>query len=72
MTYNTPTHEEMTFLASIKNQKRYGKNEREMLYHVYNRLHNTHIRPTTCGSCLAKRHKELMKIYNTEINKPKL
>lgn len=69
MTYNTPTHEEMAYLAAIKTQKRYGKNDRDVLYHTYNRLFNTRIRPTTCGSCIAKRHKELMKVYQLEINK---
>ncbi len=59
---NTPTDEELEYIASIKNKKRYGLGDREELYRVFNRIHNTHIRPTSCGSCIAKRHKQLMKL----------
>lgn len=62
MTYNAPTEEELTYLESIRDQKRYSPADRDKLYYTYNRLFNTHIRPTTCGSCVAKRHKELMQI----------
>lgn len=62
MTYNAPTEEELEYLASISKQKRYGKDDRNKLYYTYNRLFNTRIKPTTCGSCIAKRHKELMQI----------
>ena len=69
MTYNTPTEEELTYLESIRNQKRYSPADRDKMYYTYNRLFNTRIRPTTCGSCIAKRHKELMQVYQLEINK---
>ena len=69
MTYNTPTAEELAYLASIVNTKRYGANDRDMLYKTYNRIFNTNIRPSSCGGCLAKRHKELMIVYNENKNK---
>lgn len=66
MTYNTPTDEEMVYLASIKDMKRFGMNDRKVLYGTYNRIFNTKIAVSSCGSCLAKRHKHLMEVYNKE------
>ena len=62
MTYNAPTEEELEYLESIRKQKRYGKDDRNKLYYTYNRLFNTRVKPTTCGSCIAKRHKQLMQV----------
>lgn len=66
MKYNTPTAEELEFLESIKHVKNYGKDARNEMYAVYNRIFNTNIRPTTCGACLAKRHKHLMEVLKNE------
>jgi len=64
--YNTPTIEELEYLASIVTKKQFGAGCRTELYNVYNRLYNANKRPTACGQCLARTHRELMVIYNNE------
>ena len=61
---NTPTNDELTYLESIIQQKRYSPADREKMYSVYNRIFGTNKRPTSCGKCLANTHRELMNIYN--------
>jgi hypothetical protein len=61
---NKPTPEELVYLASIRTMKRYGNNDRAVMYGVYNRIFGTDKRPTSCGRCLSKTHKELMNVYN--------
>ena len=58
----TPTKEQLEYIESIKFQKRYGKDERLKLYQTYNDIFQTKIVPSTCGSCIAKRHKQLMQL----------
>ena len=71
MNYNTPTEEELIYMGSIRHQKRYGGNDRNVMYGVFNRLFNANRRPTSCGSCLAEVHKALMYVLDTENSKPK-
>lgn len=61
---NTPTDDELIYLAAIRNQKRYSPNDRNVMYGVYNRIFGTNKRPTSCGKCIANTHRELMKVYN--------
>lgn len=76
MKYNKPTDQELVYLATIRTMKRYGKNDREVLYGTYNRIFGTNKRPTTCGQCIAQVHRDLVKVYNLEKDrdngKPKL
>ena len=65
---NKPTDAELTYIASIKDQKRFSPNDRKVMYGVYNRIHGTNERPTSCGRCLANKHKALMKIYKDNTN----
>jgi len=69
MKYNTPTDEELTYLASIRGQKTYSPNDRVVMYNVYNRIFGTNKQPTSCGKCLAGTHRELMTVYNNEKNR---
>jgi hypothetical protein len=62
MKYNTPTEEELEYIASISRQKRYSPADRDKLYYTYNRIFNTRVKPTTCGNCIANRHKQLMQV----------
>ena len=65
---NTPTDEELKYIASIVNKKRYSPQEVKDMFDLYNRLHGTKDRPTTCGKCIARKHSALMKIYKNNKN----
>tara|TARA_R110000772_G_scaffold18950_2_gene53356 strand:- start:105 stop:311 length:207 start_codon:yes stop_codon:yes gene_type:complete len=58
----TPTPEQLEYIDSIKHQRRYGKDERNKLYATYNEIFQTKIVSSTCGSCIAKRHKQLINL----------
>ena len=58
----TPTEEQLEYIESIRYQKRYGKEDRLKLYQTYNDIFQTKIVPSTCGSCIAKRHKQLINL----------
>lgn len=60
----TPTIEELKYIESIRNKKRYGGGDRNEMWVVYNRIFGTNDRPTSCGSCVAKVHRRLMNVYN--------
>lgn len=64
---NKPTPEEMIYIASIKDKKQYSPNDRNVLFGVYNRIHGTNDRPTSCGSCVAKKHRALLKVYKDNL-----
>lgn len=61
---NTPTKEELTYLASIEKKKQYSPGDRIEMYKVYNRIFGTNDRPTSCGKCLSNTHRRLMNVYN--------
>ena len=65
---NKPTDAELTYIASIKDQKRFSPNDRKVMYGVYNRIMGTNDRPTSCGQCIAKKHKALIQIYKDNTN----
>lgn len=69
MTYNTPTDDELITIATFKNQRKFGKEQLNVMVGIYNRIFGTRERVTTCGSCVARIHKGLMDIYNRETSK---
>ena len=58
----TPTEEQLEYIKSIRFQRRYGPDERLKLYQTYNDIFQTKIVPSTCGSCIANRHKQLINL----------
>ena len=69
MNYNTPTHDELTTIATFQGQRKFGKEQIGVMVGIYNRIFNTRERATTCGSCVARIHKGLMDVYNRETSK---
>jgi len=61
MKIDQKTHD---YLQSIRKQRNFGKDQIKILYQVYNLLTNSADRPSTCGSCLSKRHAKLMEILS--------
>lgn len=59
---NQPTEQELEYLRSIRVKRTYGRDDRNYMYNVYNRIYNDNKRPTSCGSCVAKTHSSLMKV----------
>ena len=65
---NKPTEEELTYIASIRDKRRYSPQEVKDMFDLYNRLHGTKDKPTTCGRCIARKHSALLKIYKDNKN----
>ena len=66
------TQEQYDYLQSIKKKKLFGRDEIKQMYNLYNLLTNSNDITSTCGSCVAKRHRKLMEIlHSSTVEQPK-